>query len=88
MDTTNELMQYPCSFTLKVMGKTSDEFEAAVYSIVRKHVPELGEGAIKLNPSKNNAYTALSVTFTAKSKEQLDALYTEISAHPLVLMAL
>ncbi len=88
MDTTNELMQYPCSFTLKVMGKTSDEFEAAVCNIVRKHIPNLGEGAIQIRPSKNQAYTALSVTFTAKSKQQLDALYTEISAHPLVLMAL
>src|SRR5207248_11166717 len=39
-----------------------------------KHVPDLGEGAIKLRPSQTDKYLSLTITIQAKSKKQLDAL--------------
>jgi putative lipoic acid-binding regulatory protein len=83
-----EALTFPCEFVLKVFGLASAEFETAVVMIVRKHVPHFGENAIQTRPSKDGKYNALSITFTAESREQLDALYRELTSNPQVLMVL
>jgi len=87
--TNEELgMTFPCHFPLKVMGMNSDSFEQDMVVIVRKHVSNLGEGAVSSKPSKTGKYLALTISFTAQSKEQLDNLYREINTHPDVKMML
>lgn len=85
---TNTLMTFPCDFRLKVFGAATLEFEQAVLAIVREHVPTLSDRAVTTTPSKGNQYTAMSIQFEAESREQLDAIYTALSQHPLVKMAL
>jgi uncharacterized protein len=82
------LLKFPCDFTIKVFGLSSDEFEAAVLMIIHKHVPNLSGRAIQSRASQNGKYLALSVTVHVDSKEQLDDLYRELSTSPHVLMAL
>ncbi len=82
------LIEFPCHFPVKAMGLACDEFDALVVSIVRKHVDDLPEGAVKNRPSKSGKYTSVTVTFEATNRAQLDAIYQELSDHPLVLMAL
>lgn len=82
------LLEFPCEFVIKIFGKTSLEFQGAVLTILKKHIPHLGEGAIKTTPSKQDKYLALSVTFKAESQTQLDEIYRDLSACPLVVMAL
>lgn len=84
----NKIWQFPCEFPLKVFGKIDSGFETFVVATIRKHVADFTEEGIESRPSKNGAYVALTIKFTATSKEQLDAIYTELSANPLVLMAL
>ncbi len=84
----NKVWQFPCEFPLKVFGKPETAFEKFVLAILHKHVADFTEENIEARPSKNGAYVALTIKFTATSKEQLDAIYTELSANPLVLMAL
>ena len=56
--------------------------------IVRRHVPDLPEDASRTRLSSGGKYLAVTVTFVAESREQLDALYRELSAHPRVVMLL
>ena len=87
--TNEELgMTFPCNFPLKVMGINNDTFENEIVMIVRKHIPSLGEGAVSSKPSKTGKYLALTISFTAQNKEELDNLYREINAHPDVKMTL
>lgn len=81
-------LQFPCEFPIKVFGNTSDEFEIEVLTIIRKHVPDLSENALRTRPSKDGKYLALTIKITAQSKAQLDDIYRELSANPHVLMAL
>ena len=74
------LFEFPCEFPVKAMGKTCDELEIAVIEIMNRHVPDLGEGAIKMRPSSKGTYTAITVTIQAQSKDQLDAIYMELTA--------
>jgi putative lipoic acid-binding regulatory protein len=82
------LLTFPCDFTLKVFGLRSDEFEANVLMIIRKHAPNLSERAIQTRPSQQGKYCALSVTVHVDSKTQLDEIYRELSSSPHVIMVL
>lgn len=86
--TDKPVLEFPCQFPIKVMGQARDDFEALVAALVREHAPDLGEGAIRSRPSKEGKYIAVTVTVTATSREQLDAIYSALTACEHVLMAL
>ena len=86
--TENELLQFPCEYTLKVFGINGAAFETAALSIVRAHIPTLNDQTLVINRSSNGKYASLSLTFTADSREQLDNLYRALSSSSDILMAL
>jgi len=76
------LLEFPCQFPLKAMGEYPDSFAQVVLTIVQRHIGEhVTEQDIKQRPSKNGKYLAVTVTFEAHSKQQLDDLYRELHAH-------
>lgn len=87
-DPKESLLEFPCDFAVKAMGRQSDTFDALVASLIRTHVPSLGENAVRVRPSKGGNFIAVTVSFTAESRAQLDAIYQALSDHPDVLMAL
>lgn len=82
------LLKFPCDFLLKVFGYATAEFETTVLSIIKQHIPDLREDTFHFRPSKDNKYLSISATLHVTSKEQLDALYRELSSNPNVLMVL
>lgn len=82
------LLEFPCAFPLKIMGRREDTFAQAVLEVVLRHDPEFDGATMEMRPSKAGNYLALTVTVTATSQPQLDALYMELTGHPLVLMVL
>lgn len=87
-DSEQKLLEFPCVFPIKVMGKKNEEFDLEVITIVRRHVPDLGEAAVKSRDSRNGRFVSLTITINATSQAQLDAIYVELTRHPSVLMAL
>jgi putative lipoic acid-binding regulatory protein len=71
-----------------VKGKVQSGFAQIVIDIILKHAPDLDSGLVEMRPSKNGNFVSVTATINATSKQQLDAIYRELSAHPLVLMAL
>jgi len=88
MPDTLDVFQFPCDFPLKAMGHNTDEFEILIVTIVRRHAPDLADHAVSSRLSSNGKYRSVTATFTAHSREQLDAIYRELSAHEQVLMLL
>jgi len=82
------LLKFPCDFPIKAMGKSAVDFDALVVEIVRKHCPDLLEGAVKSRLSKAGNYISVTVTIQARSRSQLDNIYMDLTAHEKVLMAL
>jgi len=87
------LLEFPCKFPVKAMGLSCDElalekFKAAVLEIINRHVEHLAENALKIKPSKTGKYTAITITITAHSKAQLDAIYIDLSTCEYVSIAL
>ena len=73
-------LKFPCEFPIKAMGRATPELEAAVLEIMNRHVPDLGEGAVKTRKSRHGNYLSITVTIQARSREQLDAIYMELTA--------
>ena len=82
------LLEFPCDFPLKIMGKAEDELAQAVLAIVTKHAPGFDGATMEMRASSTGKYLSLTCTVLATSRPQLDALYTELSTHPLVKVVL
>ena len=83
-----DLFNFPCVFPVKVIGKDTDGFTEIVTEIIRHHVPDLPADAVTKRPSAGGKYIAVTATFIAQSREQLDAMYLELSGHAQVLYVL
>lgn len=81
-------LEFPCRFPVKVMGNNTADFEAEIVMIGRRHIPDLGEGAVRSKASSKGKYLSVTITFTATSKPQIDNLYRALNAHPDVKFVL
>lgn len=84
----DKLLHFPCDFSLKVMGEDVDNYADYVLSVCQKHVDHVDPDNVKTRPSRNGKYIAVTVTFTATSRKQLDDLYLELNAYKHTKMAL
>lgn len=82
------LLEFPCQFPIKAMGKTHPELDIIIVEIIRRHSPDLSEGAVSSRPSKGGNYTAVTVMIEASSRQQLDAIYQDLTDCPHILMVL
>lgn len=82
------ILEFPMEFPIKIMGEQTPEFHVTVRKIVERHSGELDDTAFKTALSRNERFVSITVTVTAESREQLDNIYRELSAHEDVKMAL
>jgi putative lipoic acid-binding regulatory protein len=83
-----ELLQFPTDFPVKIMGLRADGFVEAVTQVVLRHAPDFDASRLELRPSRQGTYLGLTATIRATSRVQLDALYLELTAHPMVKVVL
>ena len=82
------LIEYPSAFPIKVMGAQVEGFVEAVVDIALRFDPGFDPGTVETRPSKGGKYLGVTITITATSREQLDALYRCLSTHPQVKVVL
>lgn len=82
------LFKFPCEFPIKAMGKATPELEIAVLEIMHRHVPDLGEGAVRTRKSRQGNYVSITVTIQARSRDQLDAIYMDLTACEYIVFAI
>ena len=82
------LLEFPCRFPVKAMGRQRDGFEELITGIVCNHA-ELWPGEpVSLTPSKAGRFVSVTAVIEARSQEQLDAIYQDLTDCVEVLMAL
>ncbi len=82
------LLEFPCDFPLKIMGARHDDYAQAVLEVVLRHFPDFNASSMEMRPSSKGTYLSLTCTVRATSKAQLDAIYQELTTHPLVKVVL
>jgi putative lipoic acid-binding regulatory protein len=88
MSESESLLEFPCTFPIKVMGRSNSGFEATALAIVRRHVPGFDVAAMRTVASRQGNYLSVTFAIQAVSREQLDNLYRELSASDELLMVL
>ena len=86
--TRQTLIEYPCDFPIKIMGARVDGFAQAVIEVVLRHAPDIEPAGAEMRPSSKGNYLAVTCTFRALSQAQVDALYRELTSHPMVKVVL
>ena len=82
------LLEFPCRFPIKVMGRAHADLETEIVAIVREHAPDLTDSDVRARQSGKGNYLAITLTVNATSREQLDAIYLALNAHERVVMTL
>ena len=82
------IMEFPCEFPIKVLGRSAADFHDTVIDIIKDHVPNLSRHAVKTTSSRNGNYVSITVLLMASSREQLDGIYQDLSDCEAVIMAL
>jgi putative lipoic acid-binding regulatory protein len=83
-----QLLEFPVDFPIKVMGRRSDDFAQTIAALVSARVPGFDPSTIELRASSRGAWLSITLMVRAHSREQLEALYRELSAHPMVRIVL
>lgn len=86
--TEETLLEFPCDFPLKIMGRMEPGFAQDVVTIVKRHVPDFEESSVSMRPSSKKNYLSLTCVIKATSRLQLDDLYRDLCDHPQVVMVL
>lgn len=88
MKHSETLIEFPCDFAIKVIGKNSPSFMAEILVIARQHFPDLGDSGVKCQFSQQGNFLSLTLTVYAIDKPSLDALYQDLTKHPDIQMVL
>ncbi|TMH64419.1 MAG: DUF493 family protein [Betaproteobacteria bacterium] len=86
--TTASALEFPCAFPIKIMGRTQAGFAQAVLAVVQKHAPDFDAASLEMRASTAGNWLSVTATVNATSREQLDDLYRELVAHPMVKVVL
>lgn len=86
--TDESVIEFPCEFPIKMMGRDTPEFRLTARGLVENHVGPIAEEAIQVNVSGKGNFVSVTVTVTATSQQQLDNIYRDVSGHDDVLLAL
>jgi len=79
---------FPMDFPIKIMGHNRLEFEPQIIAVVRRHAPDFDLATVEVRQSRGGNYLSLTVTIRAQSRAQLDAIYLDLTRHPLVKVVL
>jgi putative lipoic acid-binding regulatory protein len=82
------LLEFPCKFPIKAMGRNEASFQTLVESIVLNHAEIYADEPVTTNPSSTGKYLSITVTVEAQSRDQLDRIYQDLTDCEQVLVAL
>ncbi|MDA8390620.1 MAG: DUF493 domain-containing protein [Gammaproteobacteria bacterium] len=83
-----DLLVFPCRIDIKAIGIHSNRFQAIVLGIVSRHIEAGRLVATASRESRGGKYLAVTVSVQAQDREEVDAIYRELTQCKDVLIAL
>ncbi|XOD69942.1 MAG: DUF493 family protein YbeD [Sodalis sp. (in: enterobacteria)] len=81
-----EFLEFPCSFTYKVMGLAQPQLVNLVVEVVQRNIP--GNYSLQVKSSNKGNYKSISITIIATNIEQIETVYEELSNIDIVRIVL
>lgn len=82
------VIEFPCDYPIKVIGRASDDFDARIIAIINKHQDKPFDGHLTHRASKESNYISYTLTIRATSPEQLQSLFEDLKKDEDVMMVL
>jgi putative lipoic acid-binding regulatory protein len=83
-----KLLQFPCDFPVKMMGRDQPEFRETAIALIERHTGEIQSDAIRTTLSRKGNFLSITITIKATSQQQLDDIYRDLTEHDAILVAL
>lgn len=74
----DELVEFPCNFTFKVMGLAKPDLPDAVVAVAQEHAP--GDYTPAVKPSSKGNYHSVSIQIRVESQSHVETLYQALAA--------
>ncbi|WP_032108344.1 DUF493 family protein YbeD [Necropsobacter massiliensis] len=81
-----DLLEFPCSFTFKVVGKNRADLADDTLAVIQQYAP--GDYIPREHISSKGTYNSVSVDIIAENIEQVETLYVELAKIDGVRMVL
>ena len=81
-------LRFPCRFPIKAMGHAEDDILSLVGEIAARHDPQFKPDSARSKASSGGHYVSVTIEINATSRDQLDAIYRELTARDEILMVL
>ena len=88
MDDGRPLRNFPDSYSIKAVGKDEDGFAEHAMAVVKSIIEDKESVTHSVRASRNGAYLSVTLYFTAGSQEELDSVFTTMSAEDRVIWVL
>lgn len=85
---TETLLEFPCKFPIKAMGRDINGFQTLVEKIVFEHADAFPDEPVTTNSSETGKFVSVTVTIEAVSKAQLDRIYQALTDCDQVVVSL
>jgi putative lipoic acid-binding regulatory protein len=82
------LVEFPCDFMIKAMGKSTPEFHDTVVSIVKQHDESFTKDRIVERESKKGTFVSVTFHVYVENKPDLDAIYQNLTDSEHVLWSM
>ena len=83
-----DLLEFPCRYEIKAMGRCGALFETRVHDIVGRHLGGVPIVQTVTRESTGGRYVSVTCTIEAISREQLDSIYLDLHSEVDVLATL
>lgn len=81
-------IEFPCNYPIKVVVDAEEVIFEEVFSIARRHDPELDRSRVTSRPSRNGNYHSITLQFRATGEDQLQRLFEDLKECRAVRMVL
>ncbi|PAV26000.1 hypothetical protein C8D92_10170 [Tamilnaduibacter salinus] len=81
-------IEFPCDYTIKVVGDAAPDFRELVIAVVERHAPGINEKDVHERDSRNGRFVSVRLRIRATGEDQLKALTEDLKATGRVHMVL
>lgn len=84
----SELLEFPCRFPIKIMGREDVGIRETAMQIVNRHAGPIADSDVRVASSRKGNFVSVTVFVEAQSQQQLDAIYQDLTDNEDVLFSL
>ncbi len=81
-------IEFPCRYSIRVMGECHDTFVDRVVEIIQVHAPELERDTAKTKDSSKGTWMRVHVVIDATGADQSAAIHEALKAYESVKMVI